>query len=337
MNETTDATAIFAPIWRRKWLILSVGVIVAAGSYFYYKREHATYQAATQMYLGAGAEEQAPVKRERQSAQPSLVRPGGGDQHDRRRTGTPTPRSRNKGKLMRNAKVKAKAPEKSEFITITTEARGEKCCGAACEPHRAGRTSGAASSASRRAIEKAIAIARRQLRRIEAAALAEAEAPSKKTRAGASGGSAQLGCGRFAECLEGDPGSEPQLEDQPARIKPRAVSASRSSRQSPTAALLSPKPRKNAIFGFVIGIVLAAIAAYALEPVRPPAASSAGIERRSRSQRARGDCQKVRRPIVMTRTGDAGALTASARAAAAAAHGLQLRRRARLGVHGPRR
>ena len=58
MNETTDATAIFAPIWRRKWLILLAGLVVAAGSYLYFKRETPTYSATTQVYLGAGAEEQ---------------------------------------------------------------------------------------------------------------------------------------------------------------------------------------------------------------------------------------------------------------------------------------
>ncbi|HTA35744.1 MAG TPA: Wzz/FepE/Etk N-terminal domain-containing protein, partial [Solirubrobacteraceae bacterium] len=63
MNETTDATAIFAPIWRRKWLILAVAIVVGAGSYLYYKRQRPTYQASTQVFLGAGAEEQAPTER----------------------------------------------------------------------------------------------------------------------------------------------------------------------------------------------------------------------------------------------------------------------------------
>ncbi|MHB8233147.1 MAG: Wzz/FepE/Etk N-terminal domain-containing protein, partial [Solirubrobacteraceae bacterium] len=62
MNETTDATAIFAPIWRRKWLILIVAVLVAAGTYFYYKRQPSLFQASTQLYLAAGAEEQISEK-----------------------------------------------------------------------------------------------------------------------------------------------------------------------------------------------------------------------------------------------------------------------------------
>ncbi len=60
MQETSDATAIFAPLWRRKWLILAVGIVVGVGSYFYYKHATPTFSASTQVYLGASAEEQAP-------------------------------------------------------------------------------------------------------------------------------------------------------------------------------------------------------------------------------------------------------------------------------------
>src|SRR6266568_4410214 len=60
MNETTDATTIFAPLWRRKWLILAVGIAVGVASYFYYKRERPVWASTTQLYLGGSAEEQAP-------------------------------------------------------------------------------------------------------------------------------------------------------------------------------------------------------------------------------------------------------------------------------------
>ena len=63
MNQTAEANAIFAPIWRRKWLIIAVAIIVGAASYLYYKRQRPTYQSSTQVFLGAGAEEQAPSER----------------------------------------------------------------------------------------------------------------------------------------------------------------------------------------------------------------------------------------------------------------------------------
>ena len=61
MNETTDATAVFAPLWKRKWLILAVAILVAAGSYLYYRHQPSIYSATTQVYLGNGAEEQSQV------------------------------------------------------------------------------------------------------------------------------------------------------------------------------------------------------------------------------------------------------------------------------------
>jgi Mrp family chromosome partitioning ATPase len=299
MNETTDATAIFAPIWRRKWLILLVGVIVAAGSYFYYKRQPPTYQATTQVYLGAGAEEQAPNERATGKARSSSL----SDQaavintivveQVRQRL-----KAEHKGKLTRHAKVKAKAPEKSEFITITTEARSAKA--AALLANLTARTYiRRRNSASRHAVEKALAIARRQLRRIEAAALAEAEAPSKKTGAGATGGSAgssgAAGSPNASKVIQEASLSSKinQLESSLGAVTAQQVKPA----SAATAQLLSPKPRKDAIFGFVIGIVLAAIAAYAFSRFDPRLRSIAAIESQTGFSLLAA-MPKVRRPIV---------------------------------------
>src|ERR1700733_1192032 len=59
MNETTDATAIFAPLWKRKWLILIVGLLVAAATYVYYNHQDPVYGAASAIYLGNGSEVQS--------------------------------------------------------------------------------------------------------------------------------------------------------------------------------------------------------------------------------------------------------------------------------------
>src|SRR5947208_941655 len=63
MNQTTDATAIFAPLWKRKWVILAVGILVAAGTYLYYKQATKVFLAETKLYLGAGTEEQEASER----------------------------------------------------------------------------------------------------------------------------------------------------------------------------------------------------------------------------------------------------------------------------------
>lgn len=58
MNEAADATAVFAPLWKKKWLILLVGLLAAAGTYVYYSHRPKVYEASTQVYLGGGTEVQ---------------------------------------------------------------------------------------------------------------------------------------------------------------------------------------------------------------------------------------------------------------------------------------
>ena len=56
MNEAIDATTAFAPIWRLKWLILAVGLVVAVATYAYYKTEATVFSSTAQLFVG-GAEE----------------------------------------------------------------------------------------------------------------------------------------------------------------------------------------------------------------------------------------------------------------------------------------
>src|ERR1700722_17013020 len=59
MSEAPDASAVFAPLWKGKWLILLVGVLVAAGTYVYYSHRPKVYDASTEVYLGGGVEVQS--------------------------------------------------------------------------------------------------------------------------------------------------------------------------------------------------------------------------------------------------------------------------------------
>jgi Mrp family chromosome partitioning ATPase len=297
MNDTTDASAIFAPIWRRKWLILIVAVVVAAGSYLYAKRERPTYQATTQVFLGAGAEEQAPSERSKGhsanlSDQAAVINTIVVEQVRRRL------KAEHKAAIARGARVKAKAPEKSEFITITSEAHTAR--GAALLANLTARTYiRRRTSASRRAVEQAIAISRRQLHRIEAAALAEAEAPSKKAGSGTTRGSAG-GSGGGAAASPSKVLQEASLSSKINQLESSLNTVSAEQLRPAAAAtsqLLSPKPRKDAIFGFVIGLVLAAIAAYAFSRFDPRLRSIAAIESQT-GHPLLAALPKVRRPIV---------------------------------------
>src|SRR6185312_8597180 len=184
------------------------------------------------------------------------------------------------------------APEKSEFITITTEAHSARAAA-----RLANLTARAyirrRTSSARNAVEKAIAINRRQLRRIEAAAAAEAEAQSKKTGSGASRGTA--GASNPSKVIQEASLSSKinQLEASLGAVTAEQVRPA----SAATALLVSPKPRKDAIFGFVIGIVLAAIAAYAFSRFDPRLRSIAAIESDS-GLPLLAALPKVRRPVV---------------------------------------
>jgi polysaccharide biosynthesis transport protein len=297
MNESTDANAIFAPIWRRKWLILAVGIIVAAASYLYYKREQPVYQASTQVFLGAGAEEQAPNEKAAKNKGSALT-----DQaavintiiveQVRRKL-----RAEHKAGTIRGAKVVAKASEKSEFIAITAEANSGR--------HAALLVNLTAQAYIRRqtdkrqrGIEKAIAIDRRQLRRIEAAAIAQAEKPKKavKGKTGSASSTAPSASSQSASSVI----QEATLSSKINQLE-TSLGAASAQQVKPasarTALLLSPKPRKDAIFGFVIGIVLAAIAAYAFSRFDRRLRSLAAIESVTQLSLLAA-LPKVRQPIV---------------------------------------
>ncbi len=138
MNETPSATAILAPIWRRKWLILIVGIVVAGGTYLYYKRKPLTFQSETQLYLSAGNEyvgEKGVAGKgasQTASAQPTII------------NSIVTEEARHQLKAQQNhtakvaakGKIKAKANEKSQFVNVTTTAHTPRAAGAAGEHDR---------------------------------------------------------------------------------------------------------------------------------------------------------------------------------------------------------
>jgi len=284
MNETTDATSIFAPLWTRKWLILAVGLVVAAASYAYYKREQPTYQTTTQIYLGAASEESAPGEKvgtkvqgpsasEQAAVINSIVLEGVRKQL----------RKEHKGALSRGTTLKAKAPEKSEFITITTEAHAARA--AALVANLTAQAFIRRQHANhQRAIEGAIAIARRQLREVEAAST-----PTAGSKGKSSGGPSTTSILQTATLSTKINQLEASLAVAGAQqIKPASAA---------TAELLSPKPRKDAEFGFVLGVVLTAIAVYVLSRFDRRLRSLAGIEAVFQSQ-ILAALPKVGHPIV---------------------------------------
>jgi Mrp family chromosome partitioning ATPase/capsular polysaccharide biosynthesis protein len=296
MNETTDATAILAPIWRRKWLILTVAILVAAGTYLYYKRQKTDYQSTTQIYLAAGAEQQFSEKANRKSISASnqaiLINTLIVEMAKKRLRKEHLAIA----KVASKGKVKAKSAEKSEFITITAEAHKARSS-ALLANTVAGFYVKRQRSNYEAGIRQAIAIARRQLRRLEAPRAAPV------AKAGATGTNAAATKGKAATKAETSTTSVLQAANLSSKINQLEAQLGISSVQQvktakPTGALLlSPMPKKSAIFGFVIGLVLASIAAFALSRFNRRLRSLADIEAVLQTQILTA-LPKVGRPIV---------------------------------------
>jgi Mrp family chromosome partitioning ATPase/capsular polysaccharide biosynthesis protein len=263
MNETTDATAILAPIWRRKWLILTVGVLVALGTYLYYKSKPSNFQTTTEVYLAAGAEQQLSEKGAGKNVTTSP-----GDQvavinaiaievarKQLKKEQTPA------ATVALHGKAKAKSAEKSEFITITAEAHSAR--GAALLANTI-----AAAYIRRqrvnyeRGVYGAIAISRRQLHKLEQPRVTKGKA-----------GVTTISTTNVIQTAS----LAQKINELEAQLGVRGVEQVRPAKAA-AAVLLGPKPRKNAIFGFVIGLVLAAIAAFALSRFDRRLRSLADIE-----------------------------------------------------------
>jgi polysaccharide biosynthesis transport protein len=289
MNETTDATPFFSPLWRHKWLILAVGIVVAGGSYFYYKRQRPLYRSSTQIYLGEEQTATAGSKTPNAavSGQVAIINEIVVESVKQQLKGE------HKGALVRGGIVKATAAEKSVFITVTAEVHSAR--GAVLLVNTTAQTYiKRQRAAHQRSIEQAIAISRSQLRRIEAASVPKV-VPKSTASNGKGSTSTSTSPGTVNVLQEASLNSKiNQLESSLAttgaqQIKPAKIA---------TAQLLSPTPKRNAIFGFVIGIVLAAIAAYVLARADRRLRSLAGVEAVFQSQLLVG-LPKVRRPIVL--------------------------------------
>jgi Mrp family chromosome partitioning ATPase/capsular polysaccharide biosynthesis protein len=295
MNQTTDANAIFAPIWKRKWLILIVAVLVAAGSYYYYERKPKIYSSTTQVYLGNGAEEQQQLGgtgggsgKKAASADPatqallidsSIIKDA---VHARLR-------KEHKSAAVRAAlkgKTKAKAATKSEFITINGEAHNAR--GAALVVNVTAQEYIKRENAHhRKEVQDALGLARRQLRKIEAGAALRASSKSKSGKgSSSSSATSTLQSATLSNKIN-------QLEaDLPIMEVTQVDPATRKGTK-----LLSPHPKKNAIFGFAIGLLLASLAAYLRGRFDRRLRSMSAIEAAYQMQILTA-LQAVRRPLV---------------------------------------
>ena len=275
MNDTTDATAIFAPLWKRKWLILIVGVLVAAATYAYYKHKPSVYGATTEVYLGAGSEVQSLISgtagNSTQSAQEladqaELINSNVVGEAVQRRL-------REERKLgVAVGTAQATSSTTSDFITISA---------------RAGTAEGAALLANTYAqvyLSERDANYRRQVQAVLTSATRQLQSSERKHSAAAHSQVLNQALAERINQLHSDLTLGNTGDKQ---INPAIANA----------IALSPKPKRNALFGFVLGIVLAAMAAYALSRFDRRLRSLADIEEAFQTQILTA-LPSIRAPIV---------------------------------------
>ncbi len=251
MNDTTsDAAAILAPLWKRKWLILAVAILVAAGTYEYYKHKPAQYTASTQLFLGGAAEQQAAsgtgqvktLSGRALADQVGLINSGV--------IGKPVrEKLRAEGEIRAaRGKATATASGSSDFITITTEARGPKPAVNLADAYAQAYIKRQRSDYLRN-VRVQIVNTRAQLRRVEKPATITGK------------GGKQLGTSNTATLQAAN------LAAKISQLESTLSTFAGVQQVSPAKAApipVSPTPKKNAIFGFVLGLVLACVAAYVL-------------------------------------------------------------------------
>jgi polysaccharide biosynthesis transport protein len=249
MNDnTTDAASIFAPIWKRKWLILAVGLLVAIGTYEYYKHQTPVYSASTELYFGAPSEQQGSsggagkiVTGRALTNQVGVINSPLIGESVRRRL------RREHLDAAARGKAKATVNGSSAFVTIKTQAHTPKAAVQLADAY-------AQTFIKRqradyiRSITAQLENTTQQLHRIE---LPPPTAKGKRSRTASS--SSTLQAANLASKIN-------QLESDLATFT--GVEQVGKAQANPLP--LSPAPKKNAIFGFVLGLLLAAIASYVL-------------------------------------------------------------------------
>lgn len=287
MNETTDASSILAPLWRRKWLILGVAILVAGATYVYYKRKPTLFSVTTQLYMGSAAEEvivekgQGKIRNASATDQAAIINSIVVESvHAQLR------KEHNRiAKDAAHAKVRAKASEKSQFITITAEAHLAKSA-ALIANDTAQAFIKRQDVKHQQAIETAISIAHRAIRRLETPRATTKTHGAASKRSSSAGASGVIAAATLYTKIN-------RLEAQLAIAGAQQIGSAKATR----ATLLQPKPKKNAIFGFVIGLVLASVAAFALNRFDRRLRSLADIEAVFQMQ-ILSVLPKVKRPII---------------------------------------
>jgi Mrp family chromosome partitioning ATPase/capsular polysaccharide biosynthesis protein len=231
-SASTGVSEYLRPLWSRKWLILMVVVLATAGTYAYYTEAPKRYAASTRLFVETSALDQAlfgaDVPRDDRNTrnQATLL-------HSREVAGQAAREVGYRGDpsaLLDNVKVTPQTG--TDFITIQATAD---------DPRQAADLANAFAQAFEQ-------VRSDQLRQNARAALQVARKELSKARTGAARKELQSRVNRL-EVIESLPAGRAEQLDP-------AV---------PSSIPVSPKPRRNALFAFVLSLMVGCLAAFGLD------------------------------------------------------------------------
>jgi capsular polysaccharide biosynthesis protein len=269
MNKTTDASAIFAPLWRRKWLILAAGILVAVGAYEGYKHKPTLFVAQTEINLNPGAEastggggKKSKVNATSLDDEITIIQATVVEPVLRRLRREHNPSGG-------HAKIHAKGAGQSDFMVIIAEAHTAK--GAATAANATARAYIAKRQRNyERSILIQIANLRRKIRRLEAI-------PSKSKKSAKTPGSTGAASAISSAAALQIASISNKVDELENTLTTKVISQLTPAKPGDSVRVVS-SPKKNAEFGFILGILLACVAAFALSRIDRRLVSLAEIE-----------------------------------------------------------
>jgi Mrp family chromosome partitioning ATPase len=237
-QEALDLRSYFRPIWRRKWLVLTITVLAVAATYYLSSRESKTYTSRTKVYITA-ADPTLDLLEPGGSGPPSVQQLTDAAQLMTARSITNGVARQLGSSFARAGTVSVSQITGSSFLVVTAQ--------------------GGSPALTAQLANAYVAVFLAQRRRSVAAL-----ASQQKQAALASAPSASAASSNPALETERESALQEAADYGQIVLAPSA-GAQQVNPAVPAAVPTSPTPKRDAIFGGVVGLVLGVIAAFCLE------------------------------------------------------------------------
>jgi capsular exopolysaccharide synthesis family protein len=240
-TDQSDFRSIFGPLWARKWLIAIVAILAAVGSYMYYNRQPRVYSSATSLFLGKTSDASLGDTTQLSAAE-----------SDRDLANKATLiRSRRIGELVAKKLHSTAPPEAFTGIVSALPVAGSDFLRISAVSRNPNTAAVVANAFAQVFIEDSVETQRSSLR----ASIAQARLQIERTN-GTDNDSA-----RARQVIQR------RIDELSTLLAVARPSAEQIDHAEPNGNALAPKPKRNAIFGFFVGLVGASALAFVLSRV----------------------------------------------------------------------